>query len=367
MNILSKYYHTFKRQSKILLAATGICFFASTSALATNSSTHPSNNPIEHGYCQKTTITTRTGVALNIYKPVGCVPHMAFGTMPSKDNPHIIYCAEAAFTRRELGYFVHSNICGDHVADMRFYEGTHVSANNGFFVYYDSTFRFIEGDSYNEFRKASKYRDGIGFEQALVINNGAPLTRLWSTFGGAHEYYRCFCEREGELCIIDSKDRVNFRDFIMALSYYKVRNAICLDMGGGWNHSFYRNEANELKIIWPKGHNHCTNWIYFTDGPLPAPDTATVRPAIISTVDTNENGVVVATRIDPNKNTTPTKPKTSTAKKSSTPKKYHTVKEGENLGKIAQKYHTTVDKIKKLNPTIKNVDKIKPGQKIRVK
>lgn len=365
MNVISKYYHTIIHCQRTFICCAAM-IIGLTSTQAATPVREPKPDPITRGYCEKTTITTRTGVALNVYRPVGCIPHMAFGTMPSKDNPNIILCAEAAFTKRELGYFVHTNICGDHVADMRFYDGTHVSANNGFFVYYDSTFRFIEGDSYSEFRKASKYRDGIGFEQALVINNGAPLTRIWSTFGGAHEYYRCFCEREGELCIIDSRDRVNFRDFVMALTYHKVRNAICLDMGGGWNHSFYRNEANELKIIWPKGHNHCTNWIYFTDGPLPTPDTATVRPSIVSTVDTNANGVVEVTRVEPAKTPAP-KPHTTTAKRPSSRGQWHTVKEGENLGRIAQKYHTTVDKIKKLNPTIKNVDKIKPGQKVRVK
>lgn len=45
---------------------------------------------------------------------------------------------------------------------------------------------------------------------------------------------------------------------------------------------------------------------------------------------------------------------------------YHTVAAGENLYRISLKYHTTVDKILKLN-NLKNADKIVEGQKIRVR
>lgn len=56
--------------------------------------------------------------------------------------------------------------------------------------------------------------------------------------------------------------------------------------------------------------------------------------------------------------------KKKAAKKST--KKYYKVKKGDTLSKIAVKYGTTVQKIAKLNG-IKNVNKIYPGQKLRVK
>lgn len=46
---------------------------------------------------------------------------------------------------------------------------------------------------------------------------------------------------------------------------------------------------------------------------------------------------------------------------------YYTVKSGDTLGKIAKKYGTTVEKLKSLNPQIKNVDLIYPKQKIRIR
>lgn len=45
--------------------------------------------------------------------------------------------------------------------------------------------------------------------------------------------------------------------------------------------------------------------------------------------------------------------------------KYHTVKKGQTLSGIAQKYHTSVSKLKKLNGL--KSDKIKPGTRLRVK
>ncbi len=62
--------------------------------------------------------------------------------------------------------------------------------------------------------------------------------------------------------------------------------------------------------------------------------------------------------------TTPTKPK---AKPKPKPQPvYHTVESGEYLGGIARKYKTTVDAICRLN-NIDNPDKVRSGQKIRVK
>ncbi len=47
-------------------------------------------------------------------------------------------------------------------------------------------------------------------------------------------------------------------------------------------------------------------------------------------------------------------------------KQYYTVRSGDSYGKIAGKYHTTVDRLKKLNPGV-NPARIQAGQRIRVK
>jgi murein DD-endopeptidase MepM/ murein hydrolase activator NlpD len=46
---------------------------------------------------------------------------------------------------------------------------------------------------------------------------------------------------------------------------------------------------------------------------------------------------------------------------------YYRVRLGDTVGKICKKYGLTLDKFKKLNPKVKNVNIIYPGQKLRVK
>jgi hypothetical protein len=40
-----------------------------------------------------------------------------------------------------------------------------------------------------------------------------------------------------------------------------VENALYMDMGAGWNHSFYRDENGLVHILHPKGHDYPTNWL----------------------------------------------------------------------------------------------------------
>jgi len=72
--------------------------------------------------------------------------------------------------------------------------------------------------------------------------------------------------------------------------------------------------------------------------------------------------------LPPSANTNVQKPaqQQQTANKPSTTAKYHTVKQGDTLYAIAKKYHTTVDKICKLNK-IKETTILQIGRKLRVK
>jgi LysM repeat protein len=70
----------------------------------------------------------------------------------------------------------------------------------------------------------------------------------------------------------------------------------------------------------------------------------------------------------PSNNEAVTKPaqQQQNANKPSTTAKYHTVKQGDTLYAIAKKYHTTVDKLCKLNK-IKETTILQIGRKLRVK
>ena len=42
-----------------------------------------------------------------------------------------------------------------------------------------------------------------------------------------------------------------------------VTHALYLDMGNGWNHSWYRSNDGDVIEIHPKTHSFATNWIVF--------------------------------------------------------------------------------------------------------
>ena len=69
------------------------------------------------------------------------------------------------------------------------------------------------------------------------------------------------CIKEGRVYVVASKEKVPYQDFLNMLITFGIENALYMDMGRGWNHSFYRDENGQVHIIHPKTHNYCTNWL----------------------------------------------------------------------------------------------------------
>lgn len=205
--------------------------------------------------------TVKTAVdSLIIYTPHYKNINLVCGTMPSKNDVNIIFCAEAAYTGELLKVFKHSNILGDHVSSGKRYKGSPCKRNTGAFVYYNGKYKF-KYDSYsNELDSAAIY-GGMGFGQEMLIHNGkfVPCRRKDNN----KNKFRALCELDHKLCIIDSKDVVKFADFKKALLYIGVTEALYLDMGTGWNYSWWRDETGEAHEIYPQVHDYTTNWITF--------------------------------------------------------------------------------------------------------
>ena len=53
---------------------------------------------------------------------------------------------------------------------------------------------------------------------------------------------------------------------LQALLDAGVEHALYMDMGAGWNHSFYRDEDGQVHILHPKGHDYPTNWLVVMRG-----------------------------------------------------------------------------------------------------
>ena len=69
-------------------------------------------------------------------------------------------------------------------------------------------------------------------------------------------------EKNGKLCIIESKKIMTYESFVRSLSAYKVTHALYLDMGSGWNYAWYCSNGKIVELH-SKTHNFCTNWITF--------------------------------------------------------------------------------------------------------
>ena len=182
------------------------------------------------------------------------------GSMPEQSDSAVIFCAEAAFTHELLNTFAHSNIDGDHVSGGQRYTGAKCKDNSGAFVSWGKQWQFVQGD-YSAALDDAASNSGMGFGQASIIHNGKRVKKLWRR---GENHYRALCEKDGALCIVDSRNSVHYADFVDMLENYGVSEALYLDMGSGWNHSWWRDVQGEVHEIHPKSSSSfCTNWITF--------------------------------------------------------------------------------------------------------
>lgn len=197
---------------------------------------------------------------LIIYYPQYSNIDLVCGKMPEKTDNHVLFCCEAAFTGQLLNEFKHSNIAGHHVSGGTFYKGYKCKPNTGCFVFYQNQWKFLLHTYVDELNLAAD-NGGMGFAQNMIIHDGKTqpsFRNLKSRFE-----YRALCEYQGKLCVIDSKEVVSYSTFIAYLEKLGVTHALYLDMGRGWNHSWYRDNNGNVVEIHPKTHSYTTNWLVF--------------------------------------------------------------------------------------------------------
>ena len=197
---------------------------------------------------------------LRIYYPDYSKIDLVCEKMPSKEDQSVILFAEAAFTGKYLGEFKHSNIAGDHVSNGIRHNGYRCKRNTGAFVFYNGKPKFLYNNYSQELDKATQ-NDGCGFEQVMMIHHGkiVPHTR---PDNNSNEF-RALCLINGKLAIVDSRGYVKFGDFISELKKAGASEALYLDMGPGWNYSWYRDENGKPIEIHSLPTQHATNWITF--------------------------------------------------------------------------------------------------------
>lgn len=210
----------------------------------------------------KPTVAIDTTVNLLVYYPDFSRIDLVCGTMPSKSEQEVVFCAEAAFTAELLSTFKHSNICGSHVSGGKYYDNGKSGAA-GCFTWWKGGWQFGLGKEAKITQlKSAAQKQGMGFCQYMIIRNGA-ATKAKPFRDEAVNEYRCLCEKNGKLCIVDCRKPISFGLFRKALLSYGVKHAIYLDMGSGWNYSWYRDEAGKVHEIHKVPGAYTTNWITF--------------------------------------------------------------------------------------------------------
>ena len=212
-----------------------------------------------------TTVAVERTADFTIYIPQGH-PRLAVETMPKWEDS-VDFCCAAAFCGDRLDTFDHKNIAGNHVVDGKLFEGYPCRTNTGLFCYYNGKWHFAYARKKDRDQKykpllnsAAKYPDGMAFGQIMVIYNGKKIKGIrWRK---SKNVYRCLCEKEGRLMIVESNHAIEWQDFVERLHAFGVRHAISLDMGSC--SAAYYNDSTGLKAtIHGRPNKHYTNWLYF--------------------------------------------------------------------------------------------------------
>lgn len=210
---------------------------------------------------------------LTCYDITDCRLDLACGQMPDTARTDILLCAAAAFTGKCLDYFEHSNILGPHISQNILYEGYTEDKDGVPFEQRYALFVWEGQDAEGHMLQKNIYtlpneailqqttkQGGMAFTQHWVIKAGEvfvpciqPMDRV--------EHFRSLCQKGERYYVIANREAMTYKDYLKLLLDTGVENALYMDMGAGWNHSFYRDASGEVHIIHPKGHDYPTNWL----------------------------------------------------------------------------------------------------------
>ena len=214
--------------------------------------------PIEEILPGEQTAVYNTGTVYVIFPEYSGIG-LACGERPSKSDKTITWCSGAAFQHDISLGFTHENIDGDHAVNGVLYESPYNKDSCAAFTFADGTFAFAF-DNASEAIKAAADKGGSGFMQFGLIKDGETVMNINRPRARC---YRTLAELNGHLCVIDSVNMLHFEEFMEELRRLGVTNALYMDMGAGWNYSWYRNAADRVVTLFglPVPWSH--NWVVF--------------------------------------------------------------------------------------------------------
>ncbi len=203
-------------------------------------------------------VVYNTGTVYVIF-PEYAEVELACGQRPSKSDEAITWCSGAAFQHTVSLHFSQEDVEGDHAVRGTLYESPYNKDSFAAFVFADGQFSFEFDHPSEAVRKAAE-AGGSGFMQFGLIRNGETVMNINRP---RVRCYRTLAELNGSLCIIDSVNMMLFEDFMAELHRLGVQNALYMDMGAGWNYSWYRAASGRVITLFglPVPWSH--NWVVF--------------------------------------------------------------------------------------------------------
>lgn len=206
--------------------------------------------------------TTVPGLVL-YYPPTDSIELRCFDRPDPARDRSIVFCCAAAFTDDWETGADHARICGDHVSGGTHYQRPKLKRNTGAFVAKDTTWRFLYSPSANPNSYRPSFKNATAaFTQEMMIHQG---NRVKTTRSDSNvNQFRALCLVDNRLCIADSARSMPFGDFIQLLLEAGAKEALYMDMGPGWNYSWYRTKADSAAtFIHSRSLDCATNWLVF--------------------------------------------------------------------------------------------------------
>lgn len=200
-------------------------------------------------------------LGLKIYYPQFGKIDLACGDRPSKDDEKVLMVVAAAYTRKLLNNFSHDNIIGRHVSGGKYYEGAISPRCMGTFVWDGDSARFYYEDEGKALQALGAQGKGCGFEQEMMIHEGKRVRHQRPDSN--REQFRALCLIDGRLAVADATKTMEFGDFIDDLQKAGATEALYMDMGPGWNWSWYRGADGKPRYIHSLALKFSTNWLTF--------------------------------------------------------------------------------------------------------
>lgn len=184
---------------------------------------------------------------------------LEYGKRPQKSDKSITWCSGAAFQHAiQLG-FSDENIEGYHASKGVYSDSPYAKDSYGAVTFADGDFHFEFDDPESAIKYAAN-QGGSGFMQYRIMRDG----ELVNDFSMPRvRSYRVIAEMNGNLCIIDSIEMMHFDDFLAKLKDLNVTNALYMDMGAGWNYSWYRKTNSAVKTLFGLKVPWSHNWVVF--------------------------------------------------------------------------------------------------------